>query len=299
MRFLNKSTAPGKSGKGRKKTTARRIVARRTPSRWRRPLLRATGVLALAALMAGPPAWLILSGQGALLIEKAYGETIAFSARSGLIVRDVLVEGRGETTNAAIRAALGVEIGQPLLGFTPQTARRRLETIGWVEAATVERRLNGTIYIRLFERKPIALWQRNGRHVLVDSKGVILLRDGLDRFAHLPVIIGDDAPSHAPALLALLQNQSILSEKVEAATWIGGRRWDVTLTNGIQVRLPENDMETAWRKLIDIENRHSILGRDVFAIDLRLPDRLVVQLTPEGAKTIITPETGDIPGRNT
>jgi len=37
----------------------------------------------------------------------------------------------------------------------------------------------------------------------------------------------------------------------------------------------------------------------VIAIDLRLPDRLVVQLTPEGAKTIITPETGDIPGRNT
>ncbi|MBT5374427.1 MAG: hypothetical protein HOL06_07185, partial [Rhodospirillaceae bacterium] len=61
----------------------------------------------------------------------------------------------------------------------------------------------------------------------------------------------------------------------------------------------ENDMETAWLKLIDLENRHSILNRDVIAIDLRLPDRLVVQLTPEGAKKIITPKPGDIPGRNT
>jgi len=299
MRFLSKTAATGKGEKGRKKTTARRIVTRRTPSRWRRPLLRASGVLALAAFLAGPPTWLLLSGQGAVLAEKAYDETIAFSARSGLIVRDVLVEGRGETTNAAIRAALGVEIGQPLLNFAPETARRRLETIGWVQAATVERRLNGTIYVRLVERKPIALWQKNSHHVLVDAEGVILLRDGLARFAHLLVIIGDDAPNHAPALLALLQNQSILSKKVAAATWIGDRRWDITLTDGIKVRLPENDMETAWLKLIDLENRHSILGRDVIAIDLRLSDRLVVQLTPEGAKKIITPEPGDIPGRNT
>jgi len=299
MRFLSKTATPGKIGKGRKKTAARRIVARRAPNRWRRPVLRAAGVLALAALMAGPPTWLLLSGQGALLIETAYRETINFSARSGLIVRDVLVEGRGETTKAAIRAALDVEIGQPLLDFAPQTARQGLETIGWVKAATVERRLNGTIYVRLVERKPIALWQKNSHHVLVDAEGVILLRDGLARFAHLLVIIGDDAPNHAPALLALLQNQSILSKKVAAATWIGDRRWDITLTDGIKVRLPENDMETAWLKLIDLENRHSILGRDVIAIDLRLSDRLVVQLTPEGAKKIITPEPGDIPGRNT
>ncbi|MCH7555160.1 MAG: cell division protein FtsQ, partial [Proteobacteria bacterium] len=56
-----------------------------------------------------------------------------------------------------------------------------------------------------------------------------------------------------------------------------GRRWNLRLDNGVDVELPEAGINAAWRRLADIERRHRLLSRDITAIDLRLPDRLVVR----------------------
>ena len=80
-------------------------------------------------------------GTLATLRERLGGAT----AFAGLRVTDVVIEGRANTPEPLLRAALGVSIGDPLLGFSVEQARQRLETLSWVEHATVERRLPGTV----------------------------------------------------------------------------------------------------------------------------------------------------------
>ena len=73
-----------------------------------------------------------------------FGGATAFA---GLRVTDVVIEGRANTPEPLLRAALGVSKGDPILGFSVEQARQRMETLSWVEHATVERRLPGTVVV--------------------------------------------------------------------------------------------------------------------------------------------------------
>jgi len=67
---------------------------------------------------------------------------------------------------------------------------------------------------------------------------------------------------------------------VKAAVRVGGRRWNLRLKGGIDVRLPENNTAAAWNRLAKYEKSHQVLERNIRILDLRIPDRLIVRETP-------------------
>ena len=83
----------------------------------------------------------------------------------------LLIEGRVLTPIADLREALDIERGDPILAIDPARAKADLETLGWVADATVERRLPDLLYIRITERRPMALWQNGGAFAIVDGAG--------------------------------------------------------------------------------------------------------------------------------
>jgi cell division protein FtsQ len=209
---------------------------------------------------------------------------LMMTADLGLSVQEVLVTGRTETGAPDMLAAIDVQRGTPILAVDPEAVRQRLKKLSWVRDARVERRLPGVISIAIEERVPMALWQRGGKLVLVDREGAVVLRSGLDRFRHLITLVGDDAPKGAPELLALLSTEPQLERRVTAAIRVGERRWNLQMDNGIDVRLPETDIAAAWTQLAQLERDQKVLGRDVVTIDLRLPDRFVIRVSPDQAK---------------
>jgi len=257
---------------------------RRVAPRWRAPALKLGALALAAAVVVGGPIWLYRSGWIARTASTAQARVLAASAEAGLAVREVLVAGRRETPHAAILDALGLRRGDPILGFDPAAAKARLEALAWVRSATVARRLPGTVIVRLTERRPLALWQRRGRLALVDEDGVVIQRSHLERFARLPLIVGEDAPAKAAALFAMLASAPKLKARVVAAVRVGGRRWNLRLDNGVDVRLPEDGAAAAWARLAQMDRRHAILRRDVIAVDLRLPGRLVVKMSRAAAQ---------------
>jgi len=152
-----------------------------------------------------------------------------------------------------------------------------VEAIGWVREAVVERRFPDTIFLRIEERDPLALWQKNGRLFVIDNDGVVIKGASPQNYALLPVIVGDDAPANAGLLLTVLASEPSLHQRVAAAVRVGGRRWNLRFDNGVDVELPEQNFAAAWRRLAEFERIHQLLARDITAIDLRLPDRLVVR----------------------
>jgi cell division protein FtsQ len=162
--------------------------------------------------------------------------------------------------------------------FSPAAAKQRLEALPWVRQASVERMLPGTIMVRLSERQPMALWQRHRQLSLIDRDGVEIAGVDLGRFTHLPVVVGDDAPQHTANLLALIATEPDLEKRVTAAVRVGGRRWNLKFDNGVDVQLPEVNAGAAWSRLAEVERDGKVLSRDIAAVDLRLPDRLVVRM---------------------
>src|SRR3546814_3229658 len=47
----------------------------------------------------------------------------------------------------------------------------------------------------------------------------------------------------------------------------------------LRARLPEKNVEQAWKRLAGLERQHNLLEREIHIVDLRQPDRLVLRLT--------------------
>ena len=270
---------PGwKPQKGKKKKNAKARKQRRAAQRrWLRPAL----IGSLSAAYLGGMAWGIHWSFASGLVERTGNrvERAALDASigAGLAVHEVLVEGRNETTKEQLLKTVGIRRGDPILALDTDEIRERLIALGWVGDASVERRLPGTVYLRLWERQAMAIWQRHGSFVLVDRTGAVIGTQGLDRYTHLKVIVGKDAPRHAPALLDMLATAPPLMKRVRAAIWVSGRRWNLRLDDGIDIRLPEENAQAAWTRLATLERDRQLLSQDIIAIDLRIRDRLIVR----------------------
>lgn len=256
--------------------------------RRRHAVRRAMAVVRAGALAAGlvaavaAPLWLWRSGTVAHWAAAASDAMIGASASWGLRVENVFVAGRNHTEPADLLAALGVRAGDPMLAIDPESARARLEALPWVRYASVERHLPDTIRIEIDERRPIALWQHEGRLALIDGDGAVIGDDVPQAYRGLPMVVGPDAPAHTRALFRLLAGAPDLAERVAVAIRVGGRRWNLRLDDRVSVSLPETNAEAAWRRLAEIERRERLVERGVVSIDMRFPDRLVIRRAPDG-----------------
>jgi cell division protein FtsQ len=221
---------------------------------------------------------------GQSLLQSAADKMIQSTGLLGLTVADITVEGRETTDRETILAALGAGPGTPILAVNPTRAREQLEALPWVRTAVIERRLPHTLYVRLVERKPLALWQHGSKLDLVDREGGVIPVARLDQFAKLPMVVGEGAAGHAAELLEMLASETDLAARVTAAVRVGDRRWNLRIDNAIDVLLPADGATSAWSQLARIERSSAILKRDVQTIDLRLPDRLVLRISPEAPK---------------
>jgi len=217
----------------------------------------------------------------------------------GFTVSDVTVEGRETTDGETILAALGARPGTPILAVSPKRAKQQLESLPWVRTAVIERRLPGTLYVRLVERKPLALWQHGGKIALIDRVGAVIPVDRLDRFAKLPMVVGEGAASHAAELLDMLANEPDLAARVTAAIRVGDRRWNLRIDNAIDVLLPADEPARAWAQLARLDRSSALLQRDVQTIDIRLPDRVVLRVSPETPKETPVSKKGRPLAKNT
>lgn len=223
-----------------------------------------------------------MSGAAARMGVSIQNSFYEVSANHGFIVHDVLVEGRQNADPHILLGLLNVDRGDPIFAFDPRVAQAQLQKESWIESVRVERRLPGLIYVALKEREPFALWQNQGKLRLIDSKGIVItdVVSEMAKFQHLPLVVGDGAQMAALGLFNLMRAEPALMQRIEAATYVGERRWDLKLKNKIAVRLPEDDLALALRRLGEAQETDRLLDKELESIDLREDGRLVVRTRP-------------------
>lgn len=224
--------------------------------------------------------WFFLSDAAYHTANWAKDKMLGVSSNAGFTVNDLMVEGREYTDVDAVLAIANIQKGDPLFSFDTKSAKNLLEKLSWVKSAKVERRLPDTIYIKITEREPFALWQNNGKISLIDDKGVFLTDNNLARFKDLIIVVGKHAPQESGEFLSLLNSEPTVKDKVESAMYVAGRRWDLKLKNGVQVKLPEKDTEFALSKLSKAQIDDGLLDKDIKTIDMRDNDRIVIRIKP-------------------
>ena len=137
------------------------------------------------------------------------------------------------------------------------------------------------MHIDIEERQVKAIWQINENFYPLDEDGKVI---GADYQITEPIllIVGAGAPENFKNLLAALKDgDKDYIERVKVANFISGRRWNLILDdihNGVTVKLPEDDIAKAWKKLVKLDETKGIFKRKLTIIDLRLPNKIVVKL---------------------
>lgn len=202
--------------------------------------------------------------------------TNGLSRMVGFSAQNIMICCLERETTQAVLAAIGVESGGSLIGFSAENAELRLKNIDWVADATVRRIFPNRLEIKVTERVPFAIWQRGGKYYLIDETGAAMGADPKPYAGQLLLVTGEGAQLAVGGLVNQLESNVALKSRLVAAGRVGGRRWNLHFPNGVKAQLPENGVEEALARLERLEAEQGILERGIVSIDLRLPDRVVV-----------------------
>jgi len=262
----------------------------REPPHWlisavERYLPNRAGVAATVLLLLGSTCFGIVKGGHVEELSSALSDTRnAIANSAGFRITTVAISGRKQLTQDEVLGTGGVNGRSSLLFLDAATVRDKLKANPWIADATVLKLYPGRLQIDIVERSPFALWQQDGRLSVISDDGAVLEPYLTPRFVSLPLVVGKGAETHARDFLALLARYPQVRAVTKAAIFVGERRWNLRLKDGLDIRLPENDVGNALASLSKLDREDRLFSRDIVAIDMRLPDRLTVQLSDDAAK---------------
>jgi cell division protein FtsQ len=276
---VSTSTAPRRrpaAGRG----LVSRIVRRVTLPLARAHMPRHAGIAALLIFAAGVTAYGVIKGDHIDPIRTAIKDTADGMANAaGMRIATVSLSGQRQVGREEIFRAAGVTDHSSLLFLDVTQARAKLEAMPWIAEATVRKLYPDRLQITITEREPFALWQQQGKVSVIAADGTVLAATVEPRLAVLPFVVGNGAAAKARGFLAVLDQFPAVRDQVRASILVGERRWNLRLKNGVDVRLPDSNIERALETLTRLDREKSLLTRDIVAVDLRLPDRVTVRLS--------------------
>ena len=271
-----------------------RIPLRRdpAPSRWsyRMQRLWLTPMFRVLCRV-GLPGVVLASVTGLVLMDQGRRDAITgifsnlteqFQARPEFRVNLMSVEGASPELADAVRARLGVKLPMSSFDLDLLALRAKAEAMDAVAAAELRVRSGGVLQVTITEREPMLVWRKDDARIeMLDAQGhrVAALAERADR-PDLPLIAGEGADAAAAEALALIDAAGPLLPRMRGLVRMGERRWDMVLDRDQRILLPAESPVQALEALLALNTADDLLARDLTAIDLRDPARLVLRLSP-------------------
>jgi cell division protein FtsQ len=202
---------------------------------------------------------------------------------AGFRISEIALAGQHEVSRETVLTLTGITGRSSLLFLDAARTRARLLTNPWIADASVLKLYPGRLRIGITERKPFALWQKDGALSLIAADGTVLERYVPPRFESLPLLVGGGAEHAGRDFLTIVRRFPGIARDIEASVLVADRRWNLHLKNGVEVLLPEAAADSALATLAALDRGKQLLSRDIVTVDLRLPDRVTVRLSDAAA----------------
>lgn len=235
-------------------------------------------------LIGGAIAVLLLFAAGVWAVAERLPDRLLLAvatqaSAAGMTVRHVDIAGARHLPRLAIYQEVLEGGSDSMWLINLREVRARLQALPWVADAEVGRHWPDRISVKVTERQPAALWQEREQMVLIDRAGEVLPVADLAEFAGLPLLVGSGARPQAGGFLRMLGHHPDIAGQMEAAIWIGDRRWDLRMKSGETISLPEGAAAAAaLQRFADLDRETPLLGRGFQRFDLRIPGKMVVRV---------------------
>lgn len=224
------------------------------------------------------------SNTGSCFFSKISNLNSQLLTASGLSVKKISIIGNGRTSIAVIKKTIAPVDNISMFSLNLESLKNKIEALPWVQHVSVQRLFPSTLKINIQERKPLALWQKQNQLLLIDLSGCPIPISNIKAFRNLPLVVGANANKKASSLLDILSKTVYLKNLVKSASLIYNRRWNLNLSNGGIVQLPEHNWESAISNLETLNKKSKLLDKNLELIDMRIPPQIILRLKSETAK---------------
>lgn len=235
------------------------------------------GLVLIAGTMVTGAAW--MGGSLSSFGQRWDGFLDSTSRSMGFAIEHIVIEGVSPAIDQKIRSAILIEPGEHMFKADPEMLRGRVESTELVMNVRVNRFWPNRVIIVASPREPIALLQFEDGYAAIDRTGGAARIELPNEEEQLLKITGSGAPQAVSALIDTLALYPGLAARIETAHRVSDRRWDLDLTTGHTLRLPDDlVLGEALQRLDEAQTELSLLDRYPAVIDLRSQDRMFIKL---------------------
>lgn len=248
---------------------------------WLTPIYR-------SALRIGLPVFLLITAVGWYFsipanrygVAEKYGEIRrSIETRPEFMVRLLSIKGASPLVEGAIRRIVPANFPVSSFDLDLDVLKSQIVALDAIESAALRIRPGGVLEVSVRERRPVLVWRAPASIELIDATGhrVATLTDREAR-PDLPLVAGAGADKVVPQARAILAAAAPLADRLRGLVRIGERRWDVWLTGGQKIELPEQDPVAALEQVLALDQAQDLLARNVTLVDMRNPERPTLRL---------------------
>ena len=154
-------------------------------------------------------------------------------------------------TALQLEAAISEEIDAGFVGADIDRIRQQIVALPWIDQARIARRWPSRILIAVTEQVPAAVWDERG---LLNTRGELFITESRHIPAELPHLSGPDTHSAevAARYLAVREQLIPLGLDVRRVHLDARGSWEMTLGNGIEVRLGRKSVADRTDLFLDV-----------------------------------------------
>ncbi len=167
-------------------------------------------------------------------------------------IRSITIEGPFQRVTALqIEEAISGELGSGFFSANLQRIQNHVIELPWIDQASVARRWPGKIEISVTEQVPAAIWGERG---LLNTEGELFVNDARHVPAELPRLSGPDEQASVVAKRYLQIREQLIPIGLDVRKVHVDARgaWQMTLQNGVDVRLGRRDVEARTQLFLDV-----------------------------------------------
>ena len=167
--------------------------------------------------------------------------------------------------------------------YPTQVAERKIKQLNWVDSVKVNRIWPDTLKMVITEKEPVAFWNN---HLMTES-GDLLSTEIILEAEQLPELSGPydqqtDVLQSYKKLSKLLEGNGL---KIAALKLSDNQAWEMTLTNGLVLRLGKNEIEQRLKRFCQAYPAVFVGKQDqLSSVDLRYARGMAVQWKEQTGK---------------
>ncbi len=150
-----------------------------------------------------------------------------------------------------------------------------LKEIDFFKKVEVKKKYPNSIIIKIFETNPVGILFRNQTKYILDSSSKLISFKNIDGIKDLPNIFGNKAENNFLYFKNKLKKNNFPQKKIKNFYFFQIGRWDLQLIDNKIIKFPENDIDKAIQKSIELLNRENFKNYKI--IDLRVNGKIIVE----------------------